>query len=75
MTKAMITDFKQKASTLSYEDTLYVISLLLENLKEMHPEAKEKSSDFFNDFFALADSSPELHKSDKKWSRDELHRY
>lgn len=75
MSNAMVADFTQRASLLSYEDTISVISLLLEKLKMLQPKANEMQPSFLDEMFAIAEKSPELHKSDEKWSRDELYRY
>lgn len=76
MSDAMITNFTQQAQFLSYDDTLTVISILLEKLKKHeHKTEKKIMPDFLENIFAIADKDPDIHKSAGKWSRDELYRY
>ena len=76
MTDTMIASFKQQAQSLSYDDTIAFISILLENLKKHEQSQLEKSKpDFLAEVFAIADKEPNLHKSEGKWARDELYRY
>ena len=75
MSETMIADFTKMASMLSYEDTLSVISLLLEKLKNLQPKNSDSTPAFLDELFAMADKDSDLHKSEEKWSRDELYRY
>lgn len=76
MSDAMIENFTQQAQFLSYDDTLAVISILLEKLKRHEHKTEEKvMPEFLEDIFAIADKEPNIHKSAGKWSRDELYRY
>ncbi len=76
MSDAMIANFTQQAQFLSYDDTLTVISILLEKLKKHeHKTEKKIMPEFLTDIFAIADKEPNIHKSEGKWSRDELYRY
>ena len=42
MSDAMVSDFEQKASVLNYEETLSVISFLIEKLKTLKPQVNTK---------------------------------
>ena len=76
MSDAMIANFTQQAQFLSYDDTLTVISILLEKLKRHENKTEKKvRPEFLTDIFAIADKEPNIHKSEGKWSRDELYRY
>ena len=76
MSDAMIANFTQQAQFLSYDDTLTVISILLEKLKKHeHKTEKKIMPEFLTDIFAIADKEPNIHKSEGKWSRDDLYRY
>ncbi|MBP5465004.1 MAG: hypothetical protein J6Y13_07540 [Treponema sp.] len=75
MSDAMMTDFSRMADALTYEEVIAVISLLLERLKKPFTQETQRQSSFIEDMFAVADKEPELHKSEGKWTRDELHRY
>jgi len=76
MSDAMIANFTQQAQFLSYDDTLTVISILLEKLKKHeHKTEKKIMPEFLTDIFAIADKEPNIHKSEGKWSLDELYRY
>ena len=76
MSDAMIANFTQQAQFLSYDDTLAVISILLEKLKRHeHKTENQVMPEFLTDIFAIADKEPNIHKSEGKWSRDELYRY
>ena len=75
MSDAMMTDFSRMADALTYEEVIAVISLLLERLKKPFTQETQRQSSFLEDMFAVADKEPELHKSEGKWTRDELHRY
>jgi hypothetical protein len=76
MSDAMIANFTQQAQFLSYDDTLTVISILLEKLKRHENKTEKKvMPEFLTDIFAIADKEPNIHKSEGKWSRDELYRY
>ena len=83
MSNAQLAAFTAQAKTLSYEDTVSFISILLENLKNPFIQAetnapKEQDAElpaFISEIFAIADKEPELHKSEGAWNREELHRY
>ncbi len=42
MSDAMVSDFEQKASVLNYEETLSLISFLIEKLKTLRPQSNPK---------------------------------
>ena len=42
MSDAMVSDFEQKASVLNYEETLSVISFLINKLKTLKPQSNAK---------------------------------
>ena len=55
---------------------------LFEKIKGLIAKQKEKSVSkekvlpaFLTEMFAIADKEPEKHKSEGKWTRDELYRY
>ena len=76
MSNVQVADFTKRAKSLSYDETLFVISILLERLKSQFEEKEKKSnSAFLKEIFDIAEKEPELHKSDKAWNRDELYRY
>ena len=78
MSDAMFLDFTNYALKLSYEQTLTLMKTLLENLKnkasfEKVEEQEEKIPDFLLNMFSICDSNPKLHKSESKWTREELY--
>ena len=75
MSDAMVANFSKMADNLSYDETISVISMLLEKLKKSFVKKTEPQPAFLEDLFAIADKNPELHRSNGKWSRDELYRY
>ena len=76
MSEMQVEDFTQRAETLSYDDTLMVISILLNRLRfHSSQQINHSEPDFLEEMFAIADKEPELHKSERAWARDELHRY
>ena len=76
MSNVQVADFTKRAKSLSYDETLFVISILLERLKSQFAENENKTEpEFLKEIFDIAEREPELHKSDKAWSRDELYRY
>ena len=42
MSDAMVSDFEQKASVLNYEETLSIISFLINKLKTLKPQSNAK---------------------------------
>ena len=76
MSEMQVADFTQRAETLSYDDTLMVISILLNRLRfQSSQKLNHSEPDFLKEMFAIADKDPELHKSERAWTRDELYRY
>lgn len=75
MSDAMMADFSRMADAMSYEEVIAGISLLLERLKKPFMQETQRQPVFIDDMFAVADKDPEAHKSEGKWTRDELHRY
>ena len=77
MTEAMMADFVARADALSFEETISVIAMLAEKMRRQFAIVNNSHDTpaFVDEMFAIADSDPELHKSETKWTRDELHRY
>ncbi len=70
MSEAMVAEFTRRAESLSKEETLFVISILLEKLKK--PAAETKSTGALDKIFAFADKL-HLSSAGKTWTREELY--
>ena len=70
MSEAMVAEFTRRAESLSNEETLFVISILLEKLKK--PAAETKSAGSLDSLFNLADKL-HLNSAGTSWTREELY--
>ena len=69
MSEAMLAEFTKRAASLSTEETIFVISILLEKLKV---PAETKKSNSLDSLFSMADRL-HLNSNGKSWSREDLY--
>lgn len=70
MSEAMVAEFTKRAASLSNEETIFVISILLEKLKAPATATTKNSS--LDNIFNLADKL-HLNSAGKSWTREELY--
>lgn len=76
MSDMAMADWSTRAEELSADEMLSLISMLVEKFKKkFSTEQKVEKKTFVDEMFAIADKNASLHKSEGKWTRDELHRY
>ena len=84
MSDAVILNLSNMADSFSAEELAEAISMLSQKLKNLFAshraekqieEKKESEPAFLTELFAMADCESEKHKSEGKWTRDELYRY
>mgnify|MGYP006916108896 CR=1 FL=1 len=73
MSDMAMADWSMRADELSVEDMLSVIAMLIDKFKKRF--SAEKKASFVDEMFEIADKNASLHKSEEKWTRDELYRY
>ncbi|MBP5158021.1 MAG: hypothetical protein ILP18_09150 [Treponema sp.] len=72
MSDAMMADFSRMADSMTYEEVISVISLLLERLKRPFAQISPSQPAFIEEMFAIADKEPELHKSEGREANRDL---
>ena len=70
MSEAMLAEFTKRAASLSKEETIFVISILLEKLKT--PATATTKNGSLDSLFNLADKL-HLNSAGKSWTREELY--
>lgn len=70
MSEAMVAEFTKRAASLSNEETIFVISILLEKLKT--PATATTRNGSLDNIFNLADKL-HLNSAGKSWAREELY--
>ena len=70
MSEAMVAEFTKRAASLSNEETIFVISILLEKLKT--PATATTRNGSLDNIFNLADRL-HLSSAGKAWTREELY--